>query len=86
MIFWRLIRVNFNNYSLLKINKFSNNHLIKLMSVLTQKFNPVTGKMEWEMQDENYDFQQEIARSGYADMVHDTERVYSWICILFYII
>lgn len=45
----------------------------RLMS-FCQKYNPVTGKLEWEMQDENYDFQQEIARSGYADMVHDTER------------
>lgn len=33
-------------------------------SVLVQKFNPSTGKLEWELQKENYDFVQEIARAG----------------------
>lgn len=36
--------------------------------------NPVTGKMDWIVQDEDYDFTQEIARSGYGDMLHDTDR------------
>ena len=44
------------------------------MSVFISSFNPMTGKTEWKFQDENYDFQQEIARSSYADMLHDTER------------
>lgn len=44
------------------------------MSVFVSSFNPMTGKTEWKFQDENYDFQQEIARSSYADMLHDTER------------
>ncbi|XP_064110806.1 protein arginine N-methyltransferase 7-like isoform X2 [Macrobrachium nipponense] len=46
----------------------------KRMSVFTSQLNPITGKMEWELQPENYDFQQEVARSAYADMLHDQER------------
>ena len=45
------------------------------MSVFTQRVNPVTGAVDWEMQPESYDYQQEVARSAYADMLHDTERV-----------
>lgn len=45
------------------------------MSVFSNKLNPITGKMEWEMHDDDYDYYQEIARSSYADMLHDTERV-----------
>ncbi|KAK5642476.1 hypothetical protein RI129_008643 [Pyrocoelia pectoralis] len=44
------------------------------MSVFTQKLNPILGENEWESQDEHYDFHQEIARSSFADMLHDTER------------
>ena len=33
-------------------------------NVLVQKFNPATGNLEWELQRENYDYVQEIARSG----------------------
>lgn len=43
-------------------------------SVLIQKFNPITGKTEWELQKENYDYTQEVARAGFADMLHDEER------------
>ncbi|XP_049811197.1 protein arginine N-methyltransferase 7-like isoform X1 [Schistocerca nitens] len=46
----------------------------RTMSVFTKKVNPVTGKGEWIFHDENYDFHQEIARSAFADMLHDTER------------
>lgn len=45
------------------------------MSTFVQKLNPLTGKTIWEMEDENYDYHQEIARSMYADMLHDTDRV-----------
>jgi protein arginine N-methyltransferase 7 len=45
------------------------------MNVFTIKVNPVTGKSEWELQNEDYDYHQEIARSAFADMLHDTERV-----------
>ncbi|XP_046397806.1 protein arginine N-methyltransferase 7 isoform X2 [Ischnura elegans] len=38
------------------------------------KYNPILGKMEWELVDEDYDYHQEVARSGYADMLHDYER------------
>ncbi|XP_067124388.1 protein arginine N-methyltransferase 7 isoform X2 [Centruroides vittatus] len=44
------------------------------MSVFSSKFNPMTGSNEWLMQEENYDYIQEIARSSYADMLHDKER------------
>ena len=32
------------------------------MSTFVSHFNPLTGKTEWRFQDENYDYQQEIAR------------------------
>ncbi|RVE53723.1 hypothetical protein evm_001615 [Chilo suppressalis] len=44
------------------------------MQVFTQKRNPITGDTEWDVQHEDYDFHQEIARSAFADMLHDTER------------
>ncbi len=44
------------------------------MSTFVSRISPMTGKQEWLLQDENYDYNQEIARSGYADMLHDTER------------
>ncbi|XP_045766550.1 protein arginine N-methyltransferase 7-like isoform X2 [Maniola jurtina] len=44
------------------------------MQVFTQKRNPITGSTEWDVQHEDYDFHQEIARSAFADMLHDTER------------
>jgi hypothetical protein len=31
--------------------------------------------MEWEFLKEDYDYQQELARAGFADMLHDYERV-----------
>jgi hypothetical protein len=45
-------------------------------AILVQKFNPGTGNLEWDLQAENYDYTQEIARAGFADMLHDEERVY----------
>lgn len=44
------------------------------MSVFTQKLNPLTGQNDWIIQNENYDYHQEVARSSFADMLHDTER------------
>ena len=44
------------------------------MQVFTQKRNPITGCTEWDVQHEDYDYHQEIARSAFADMLHDTER------------
>lgn len=49
-------------------------HRVRSMSVFTKRINPLTGLAEWELQDENYDFHQEIARSAFADMLHDSER------------
>ena len=45
------------------------------MHVFTQSLNPITGLSEWEAQDPDYDYYQEIARSAFADMLHDEERV-----------
>lgn len=45
------------------------------MSVFTKKINPITGKSEWDLQDVNYDYHQETARSAFADMLHDSDRV-----------
>ena len=54
----------------------TNNVLLKEMNHLfVQKINPTLAKMEWIPQDENYDYHQEIARSAFADMLHDSERV-----------
>lgn len=53
---------------------------------LTGRVNPTTGKLEWVVEDENYDYVQEIARSSYTDMLHDEERVSAvnaFILILF---
>jgi protein arginine N-methyltransferase 7 len=44
------------------------------MSTFVSRTNPVTGKLDWIVQNDNYDFHQEVARSAYADMLHDTER------------
>nr|CAG4640705.1 EOG090X02VY [Eulimnadia texana] len=43
-------------------------------SIFIQKVNPVTGRMEWEIQREDYDYTQEVARAAFADMLHDFER------------
>lgn len=43
--------------------------------MFTSKLNTMTGKIDWEIVDENYDFHQELARAGFADMLHDYERV-----------
>lgn len=57
-----------------KLNFLIRTKIVKKMSVFTQKLNPLTGKCDWEVHDENYDYHQEIARSSFADMLHDTER------------
>jgi len=60
-----------------RVSSFALTLLEKKMgsSVLIQKFNPVTGMLEWELQKENYDYIQEVARAGFGDMLHDEERV-----------
>ncbi|XP_060604526.1 protein arginine N-methyltransferase 7-like [Ruditapes philippinarum] len=44
------------------------------MSTFVSKINRISGKMEWDFREDDYDYKQEIARSAYADMLHDTER------------
>ena len=45
------------------------------MSTFTSRTNIVTGANEWVFIDEeNFDYQQELARSAFADMLHDHER------------
>uniref|UniRef100_A0A8D0GIC5 Protein arginine N-methyltransferase n=1 Tax=Sphenodon punctatus TaxID=8508 RepID=A0A8D0GIC5_SPHPU len=53
------------------------------MKVFCGRANPTTGAVEWLEEDENYDYHQEIARSCYADMLHDKDRnvkYYQGIC------
>ena len=54
--------------------------LVRKMSVFSQVVNPITGGRDWVLQSENYDYSQEIARSSYADMLHDKERVSIFAC------
>ncbi|XP_029200545.2 protein arginine N-methyltransferase 7-like isoform X1 [Acropora millepora] len=53
-----------------------NIHLVNGLrnEMFSQRFSPVTGKMEWIVEDEDYDMRNEIARSAYTDMLHDDER------------
>ncbi len=45
------------------------------MSTFTSRTNIVTGNNEWIfVDDDNFDYQQELARSAFADMLHDHER------------
>uniref|UniRef100_A0A6I8MZS1 Protein arginine N-methyltransferase n=1 Tax=Ornithorhynchus anatinus TaxID=9258 RepID=A0A6I8MZS1_ORNAN len=44
------------------------------MKVFCGRANPTTGAVEWLEEDEHYDYHQEIARSSYADMLHDKDR------------
>jgi len=43
-------------------------------SVFSSVFSPAAGKYVWKMKPEDYDYVQEIARSAYADMLHDYDR------------
>ena len=43
--------------------------------VFIQTLNPMTGRTIWKMQPEDYDYQQEVARAAFADMLQDSERV-----------
>ncbi|KAM8947509.1 protein arginine N-methyltransferase 7 [Pelodytes ibericus] len=44
------------------------------MKVFCGRVNPTTGAVDWVEEDEHYDYHQEIARSSYADMLHDKDR------------
>lgn len=44
------------------------------MSRFVTKLNMVSGKMEWGLLNEEYDYWQEIARSRYGDMLYDYDR------------
>ncbi|NWI38781.1 ANM7 methyltransferase, partial [Picathartes gymnocephalus] len=53
------------------------------MKTFCGRANPTTGSMEWFEEGEDYDYHQEIARSRYADMLHDKDRnvkYYQGIC------
>ncbi|XP_028029160.1 protein arginine N-methyltransferase 7 [Bombyx mandarina] len=72
-----IYKVTFFNYLLASSHKRFKSCVSRIgskMKVFTQKRNPLTGCTEWDMQDEDYDYHQEIARSAFADMLHDTER------------
>jgi len=42
--------------------------------IFVQKLNHAKGRIEWKMMPENYDYNQELARAAFADMLHDDER------------
>ncbi|XP_017289726.1 protein arginine N-methyltransferase 7 isoform X1 [Kryptolebias marmoratus] len=44
------------------------------MKTFCGRANPTTGALDWVEESEEYDFHQEIARSCYADMLHDGDR------------
>ncbi|XP_063294767.1 protein arginine N-methyltransferase 7 [Pelobates fuscus] len=44
------------------------------MKIFCGRVNPTTGAVDWVEEDEHYDYHQEIARSSYADMLHDKDR------------
>ncbi|XP_056137721.1 protein arginine N-methyltransferase 7 [Lampris incognitus] len=44
------------------------------MKTFCGRANPTTGALDWVEEGEEYDFHQEIARSCYADMLHDHDR------------
>lgn len=47
---------------------------MKSNSLFVQQYNPIVGSNQWKEMDSDYDFNQEIARSGYGDMLHDEDR------------
>ncbi|XP_043937449.1 protein arginine N-methyltransferase 7 isoform X2 [Protopterus annectens] len=47
---------------------------IEAMKPFRAVVNPTTGALAWVKEDEDYDYNQEIARSAYADMLHDHDR------------
>ena len=51
------------------------NNNVNKNQVFVQTLNPMRGRMEWKQQPSDYDYQQEVARAAFADMLHDTERV-----------
>jgi len=72
---------SFSTHTLLKaaysrISRHLTNFFKELqMSTFVQKVNVVTGAAEWCQESEDYDYHQEVARSAYADMLHDHDRV-----------
>ncbi len=44
-------------------------------NVFVQDLNPMSGRAEWTVRAADYDYRQEVARAGFADMLHDEERV-----------
>ncbi|KAJ8398678.1 hypothetical protein AAFF_G00422060 [Aldrovandia affinis] len=44
------------------------------MKTFCGRANPTTGALDWVEESEEYDYHQEIARSSYADMLHDGDR------------
>uniref|UniRef100_A0A671WSQ9 Protein arginine N-methyltransferase n=1 Tax=Sparus aurata TaxID=8175 RepID=A0A671WSQ9_SPAAU len=44
------------------------------MKTFCGRANPTTGALDWMEESEEYDYHQEIARSCYADMLHDHDR------------
>ena len=41
---------------------------------MVQAVNRATGQNTWKMMPADYDYNQELARAAFADMLHDSER------------
>uniref|UniRef100_A0A1A9WE86 Protein arginine N-methyltransferase n=1 Tax=Glossina brevipalpis TaxID=37001 RepID=A0A1A9WE86_9MUSC len=46
----------------------------RYMAIFTQKLNPLNAQIEWVVNDDTYDYHQEVANAGFGDMLHDKER------------
>jgi len=55
-------------------SKENEDELKAASEVFVQTLNPMRGRMEWKAQPSDYDYQQEVARAAFADMLHDSER------------
>lgn len=63
-----------NNFVLNFLSTISLLFSVSRMNIFIQRMNPLTGICDWVVQNEDYDYHQEVARSAFADMLHDTER------------
>ncbi|CAB3408158.1 unnamed protein product [Caenorhabditis bovis] len=49
-------------------------HMTIRFEMFLERVNAITGEREWVVAEENYDMAQELARSRFADMIHDYDR------------
>ncbi|KAI9581497.1 protein arginine N-methyltransferase 7 [Glossina fuscipes] len=52
------------------------------MSVFTQRLNPLKTQVEWMVNEDTYDYHQEVANAGFGDMLHDKERNQKYFVVI----